>query len=106
LPGDDLVIGRERPGMACELFNAEQLGPQRRPTRAGAHSRKVGHPVLKARWQCLHGVHTFKRISANIWPQKSNQRHFCHSARQLRAIWIIFDSGAALIMLNEIICPL
>ena len=32
-------------------------------------------------------------ISASIWPQKSNQRYSCHSARQLRAVCTIFFSA-------------
>jgi hypothetical protein len=34
LPGDNQVIGGERFGMARQLFNAEQLGPQWRLVRA------------------------------------------------------------------------
>jgi hypothetical protein len=58
------MIGRKHPGMACQLFNAEQLGSQRWLSRAWVSARNVGHPVLNAQWQCLHGVNTFKRISA------------------------------------------
>jgi hypothetical protein len=58
LPGDHLVTGGERFGMARELFNTEQLGPQGRLARYGARTRKVGHPVLKAQWQSLHVILT------------------------------------------------
>jgi hypothetical protein len=48
----------------------------------------------------------FQAHFCNIWPQKSNLRHSCHSAFQLQAIWMIFNSGAALIALDEIIGPI
>jgi hypothetical protein len=57
--------------MARELFNAEQLGPQGRLARAGARTRKVGHPVLKAQWQSLHVILLPVTIPATIWPQES-----------------------------------
>ena len=37
-PGDHLVTGRESLGMARQLFDAEQLGPQRRLARAWART--------------------------------------------------------------------
>ena len=52
--GDDLVIGRERLGMTRELFDAEQLCPQRRLVRASARMCQPGHPFVKTQWQWLH----------------------------------------------------
>jgi hypothetical protein len=71
------VTGGERFGMARELFNAEQLGPQGRLARAWAHPRKVGHPVLKAQWQSLHVILLPVTIPAMIWPQESIPWHSC-----------------------------
>jgi hypothetical protein len=45
---DEPVIRRQRPGMARELFDAEQLGAQRRLARARAQMRWPGHPGLPA----------------------------------------------------------
>jgi hypothetical protein len=62
---DELVIRRQGSGMARELFDAEQLGPQRRLARAWARTRMSGHPVLKAQWQSLHVVLASGRDSRN-----------------------------------------
>jgi hypothetical protein len=43
---DDLMVRRQGPGMARKLFDAEQLGPQRR--LACARARLSGHPSLPA----------------------------------------------------------
>ena len=68
------MIGRKCLGMVGKLFNAEQLRSQGRLTHAGVHPPQIGHPVLKAQWQCLHGVHTFNRnfchyFAAEIQPE-------------------------------------
>jgi hypothetical protein len=60
LPGDYLVIGCESFGMARQLLDTEQLGSQWRLARAWARKRMFGHPVLKAQWQSLHIVLTFR----------------------------------------------
>ena len=65
LPGDYLVIGRESFGMAGQLFDTEQLGPQWQLARAWARTRMAGHPVLKTQWQSLHVVLTSRHDSCN-----------------------------------------
>jgi hypothetical protein len=42
---DDLVVRRQGPGMARQLLNAEQLGPQRRLARSRARTRYPGLPA-------------------------------------------------------------
>jgi hypothetical protein len=59
LPGDDLVIGGESFGMARQLFDTEQLGPQWRLAHDWVRTRVSGHPGLKAQWQNLHFVSYF-----------------------------------------------
>src|ERR1035438_4250394 len=59
LPGDGLMMGRESFGMARQLFDAEQLGPQGRFARAGAQTLISGLAALKAQWQSLHVLLTF-----------------------------------------------
>jgi hypothetical protein len=62
---DELVIRRQGSGMARELFDAEQLGPQRRLARARARTHMSGHPVLKAQRQSLHVDFASGRDSCN-----------------------------------------
>ena len=74
-PRDHLVAGGESLGMARQLFDAEQLGPQRRFARAWARTLMRRPPVLNAQWQSLHvlltlGHHffsTFGRGNSPPW---------------------------------------
>jgi hypothetical protein len=50
------MTGCERFGMARQLLNTEQLGPQWRLAGAWTQTGIPGHPVLNSRWQSLHVV--------------------------------------------------
>jgi hypothetical protein len=63
LPGDYLVAGCEAFGMARQLFDTEQLGPQRRLACARAQTRISGHPIWEAQWQILHFIFNSGRDS-------------------------------------------
>src|SRR6185436_5973971 len=54
LPGNYLVTGSQCVGVARQLFDAEQLGSQRRLVRVVRQSRMSSSPVLKAQWQRRH----------------------------------------------------
>ena len=74
-PGDDLVMRRESFGMARQLFEAEQLRPQRRLARGGKRMRLLRHPVSPVPRHRLHGILRFQSL------ESSKQRVHCDQAK-------------------------
>lgn len=95
LPRDNLMVGRKRFGMTCQLFDAEQIAPQRRLARAWEQVRIPGLPAFKAQWQSLHVFLLLTAIPAinlaegihPVWPLQA-------CPRALRQATIKPNSGA------------
>jgi hypothetical protein len=86
-------MGRDRFGMARQLFDTEQLGPQRQLARAWARTLISGLPALKAQWQSLHVLLTIESDSCNQ-PHRRNSSSLAIAVRPA-------DPGISHIMPNS-----
>jgi hypothetical protein len=85
-------MGRDRFGMPRQLFDTEQLSPQRQLARAWTQALISGLPALKAQWQSLHVLLTIESDSCN---QPRSRNSSCLAI----AVWPI-GPGIAHIMPN------